>query len=461
MKLPFEPQLFANLPRAYLVGGSVRDLLRDKEPLDFDVVVETDALLFARQVAERLRGKVITLGKENFIVHRVISKNLTIDVSPIKGMTLDADLMARDFTFNALACDLTGGEIIDLMDGVADLHNGVVRMVSPNNFRDDPARLIRAFRMAAALEFQIEPRTLQTISAQAGAIGQVAGERIWAEIERIVASLQSVQILQQMAETQLLFQIIPELFPLIGCEQNQYHSADVFNHTIKAYGAMEDQLNTPDHSLPGPCRQFISQMETGDQVMIKFAILLHDIGKPGARSVDEKGIAHFYGHAGRGAAIAKEVCRRLRTSNRLQIQVESIIRFHQRPLSLYLARQRSELRPKSVGRFFRQCSILTPYILMHAIADDMGKGNFDEASQYERIRFYHELIERYFSATEHYSNRAVISGHDLMKTFGMRPSPLMGKVLRSVKELQMAGALNSRQEAMAWISEFLDQKSKR
>ena len=224
------------------------------------------------------------------------------------------------------------------------------------------------------------------------------------------------------------------------------------------YRAMEDQLCTPDRFVSSIGRQFISSIPTDDHVMIKLAVLLHDIGKPGKRMMDKNGGVHFYGHAGLGAAISRQICLRLRTSNRLQHRVEAIIRYHQRPLSLFLASRQSGLRPKSIGRFFRQCVDLTPYILIHAIADDIGKGNPDNNIQRTRISFYDKLLERYFSIAANQGAGALINGHDLKKYFNIEPSPVMGNILNSVKELQMAGALKGRDEALKWISHFLNQE---
>lgn len=458
MKFPFQDPIFAGLPQAFLVGGSVRDMIRDVKPLDFDVVVPGDPLLFARMMADKLNGKVVTLGKDSFSVHRVVSKNLSIDVTAFKGDDIKEDLLARDFTINAIACDLASGEIIDCFGGVADLRSRRIKMVSPDAFSDDPARLIRAFRMAATLNFQITPHTFQAIADQADAIRQVAGERIWAELELIMACPNSRSTLNRMAESQLLFHLIPELRSLMGCEQNRYHEADVFTHTLQAYRALEELLSDPQHVVPPSAVEWVTKMPMSDHVMIKIAVLLHDTGKPEARSVGENGSVHFYGHAARGAVLSRSIGQRLRIPNRHQDRIEPIIRYHQRPLSLFLARGRSGLRPKAVGRFFRQCADLTPYILLHTIADDMGKGVQRKDQRQDRIAFYRGLMARYFEAAlKKKESGTLVNGQDLIEIFGIQPSPLFGKILKSVAELQMAGALSDRGQAIRWVADFLDQ----
>ncbi len=458
MKFPFQDPIFADLPRAYLVGGSVRDIVRGAEPVDYDVVVPGPPLQFAQLMADKIHGKVITLGKDHFKVYRVVSKNFIVDVTPLKGDDIEADLKARDFTFNALAWEFSSGKIIDYLGGVKDLQAGRIKMVSAEAFIDDPARLVRAFRMAATMGFQIEPSTLQAIADRADAVRQVAGERIWAELERILVCPESLPTIRQMADSQLLQHFIPELRSTMGCTQNRHHSADVFTHTLQAYGALEALLNDPGHFNAPSTEEWLSRMPINERLEIKFAILLHDTGKPESRSVTGNGSVHFYGHAARGAAHAKRICQRLRTSNRCQDRIESIIRHHQRPLSLFLAQHASGLRPKTVGRFFRQCASLTPYILLHAIADDLGKEASGDLRDNERTLFYQDLMGKYFEAITRRAGVPLINGRDLMKRFDIEPSPRLGKILKTIEELQMAGVLNDRGQAIQWVAEYLFKK---
>ena len=459
MKFPFDDSMFDGLPQAFLVGGSVRDIIRKVTPLDYDVVVPAAPLHFARKLAARLNGKVITLGKDRFNVHRIVSRDLSIDITAIKGHDLQEDLLARDFTINAIAYDLITGEIIDLLGGREDLRSGRIKMVSPTAFSEDPARMIRAFRMAATMDFHITPGTFKTIADQAGTIGKVSAERIWAELELILACPNSSPMICRMVESRLLLHLVPELRPLMGCEQNRHHNADVFAHTLQAYQALEKLLADPEHHLPSSAAKWAAMMAPSDQVMFKIALLLHDIGKPESRSVNGNGSVHFHGHADRGAVLSKSVGQRLRIPNRHLNRIDSIIRNHQRPLSLFLAQGVSGLRAKALGRFFRQCAALTPYILTHATADDVGKGVQGKDQHQERIAFYHELMERYFEAALNSKRVTLLNGQDLIKIFGIRPSPLFGKILKSVEELHLAGALNNRSQAIKWVADFLDHES--
>ncbi len=459
MQLPFQNRIFDGLPQAYLVGGSVRDMVRKVQPLDLDVVVPTEPFRFARLLATNLDGKVITLGKERFNVHRVVSEDLSIDVTAIKGDDIHSDLLARDFTINAIAFDLTSGKIIDPLGGMADLRKGRIKMVSPDAFSNDPARLIRAFRMATTMAFQIAPGTLRAIAGQAGAIRKVAGERIWAELELILVCPNSLPTISLMAESHLLLHLIPELRPLMGCSQNRHHNTDVFTHTLQAYRALEELLADPQCLVSPSAINWATRLPSCDQVMIKTALLFHDLGKPASRGVKSNGSVHFYGHAERGAVLARSIGQRLRMPNRQLNRIESVIRHHQRPLFLFLAQDRAGLRPRALGRFFRLCSAMTPYILIHAVADDAGKAAQGKGFQQDGIVFYLELMERYFESALNKMSISLINGHDLMKIFGIPPSPFLGKILKSIKELQVAGVLGNRDQAIKWVTEYLEDRS--
>lgn len=445
-------QIFDDMPKAYLVGGSVRDLVRGIEPLDYDIVVPSSPGKFAQELAKRLDGKIVAIGKNEFDVYRIISDTLAVDVSAMKGSEIETDLKARDFTINAMACELSSRKIIDSVGGLADLRNRKIKMITSQVFKTDPARLIRAYRMAATMNFEIEPMTLRTIGRQAGLINQTAGERIWEELKLIMACPHSFWAIKSMSESKLLFYLIPALSELLGCKQNQRHTADVFTHTLQAYNAMENLLCYPNRTLPHAVEPFVLNMTKEKQVLIKMAILLHDTGKPASRSSDDRGQIHFYGHASKSAALSKQVGKRLRMSNRYQNWIEMVVRHHQRPLSLYLAQQHHPLRPKTLGRFLRQCDRYTPFILIHSIADHLGKGRLCNRRNDPIIVFFNNLLSTYFEKSSKTPMQPLIDGNDLINSFKIKPSPLVGKILQSVEELQIAGSLKSRKQALRWVS---------
>ena len=219
------PPFLKELPgRAYLVGGSVRDLMLGRQPADYDIAVDLDARGVADRIATRLGARVILLGHGPNAIHRVVTRTVCVDTAVIKGADIYSDLGARDFTINAMACTLEYGDIIDPFDGGSDLGNRIVRMVTHNAFDDDPLRLIRAYRMAAELDFAIHAKTRSAITERCQRIQEPAGERIWNELSRIMATPASHAHITAMADTGMLEALFPELITLRTCRQNQFHT---------------------------------------------------------------------------------------------------------------------------------------------------------------------------------------------------------------------------------------------
>lgn len=455
-KLLLPNNLFDQLPQAYLVGGAVRDLIRGADPHDYDIAVSSSPEKFARLIAQRLNGKIVRLGKDRFSLYRIVSGAVDVDITALKNNDIEQDLKTRDFTINAMACDLATQDVIDTTGGLRDLNRRILRMVSRDAFNADPVRLIRAFRLSSNLNFTIDTKTLRTISRQAAEIEKSAAERVWEELGSIMACPTSMAAVKEMANAGLLLAIIPELAELKGCRQNRYHTGDVFNHVMESYHAMEKVLHQPEPSLPNAILNFIGSIDVEHKIRCKMAVLLHDIGKPMSQTLDDSGHIHFYGHAVKGARIARKICRRLHMSIRQQQWIEALIRYHQRPLSLFLAQQRHPLRPRSMGRFFRQCGRLTPYTLIHAMADAKAKKGPGVEKNAALNDFYINLLSTYLKLTSQPTPLPVLNGRDIMDIFNLPPSPLIGKILSKVEELQMAGVLKEREEAIKWISKYLD-----
>ena len=160
--IKFNP-VIPTIKGAYIVGGSIRDLLLGRSPSDYDIVVLESPDKYACNLAMRCNGHVVKIGKQNQAIFRVISESAIFDISAIEATTIEDDLIKRDFTINAIGYDLFSGEIIDPFEGIKDLSIKKIRMVSKEIFKKDPVRLIRAYRIAAMLDFEIESETSHII----------------------------------------------------------------------------------------------------------------------------------------------------------------------------------------------------------------------------------------------------------------------------------------------------------
>lgn len=444
----------------YLVGGSVRDLLAGRQPADFDLAVDGDIRWIAGQIAAKTGGTVVDLGKKGFEVLRVASPGTMIDLTPIDGPGIEADLQRRDFTVNAMAWDIGSRQLVDCTGGRADMEQRTIRMVSSTALEEDPARLVRAFRLAASLGFSIDSETRAAIARHHRLVAGVAAERIWAELEKLLASDRSAAHIRDMAESGLLISIFPELAPTIGCGQNRHHAFDVFEHSLQAYTHLERLIVAFGSRYPELADVAEKQNPARHAPILKYACLLHDVGKPATRRVDAAGQVHFYGHAGKSADIAAGVSERLRLSRDQRRTADAIIRHHIRPLFLYLASDNGTLGRRGMIRFFNRCGDLTLPIVVHTMADIMAKGPVLDGRNEGFIRFCSELLNAYRDfCTNRTALPPLIDGHDLMDIFGLAPSPLIGHILKQVHERRLSGELANRDRALAWVRMYLDRRT--
>ncbi len=250
-----------NPKTVYIVGGSVRDLLLGRSPLDYDLAVAVDPKRFARQLASHTKGRLVELGKPGQMIYRVVTSSNVFDVSGLAGPTIEADLSQRDFTINAMAADAATGDIIDVFNGREDLLSGRVHMVSEAVFRQDPVRLVRAFRMAAVYNFHLSAQTAAAVQTHAALIARSAGERVWSELLKTLEARRSVCSVRQMAACGLLQTILPEINTNCPQAPSGRHAGAVTD-TIKAYSALEQ---APDRSFVNYSRYVVPERSVSNR----------------------------------------------------------------------------------------------------------------------------------------------------------------------------------------------------
>ncbi len=225
--------------RAWLVGGAVRDRVLGRPVVDLDVVLDGDPAEAARAIARAAK----TAGEsaacfalsEEFGAWRVVAHGgaWQVDVEGMRGGSLEADLALRDFTVNAIAEPLDGGESLDPFGGLADLSAGRLRCAGPSAFEDDPLRVLRLVRVAAELGLEPEPQTLAAARAQAGRLSDISPERVFLELRRILACERALHGLELMSELAATAVVLPELEAMRGVEQSRFHHLDVYGHTLE------------------------------------------------------------------------------------------------------------------------------------------------------------------------------------------------------------------------------------
>jgi tRNA nucleotidyltransferase/poly(A) polymerase len=446
------------LPRAknaYLVGGTVRDLIMERRPVDCDLAVAGDPDDFARSLLKSIPGRQVVIGRGDQTVLRVVTAQSVFDICALSGAGIEEDLARRDFTINAMAVCLSSGRLIDPFNGRADIAAGRVRSVADSVFADDPARLLRAYRVAAQLGFGIEANTSEAIARHAFRIEGTAGERLREELFKLLAVTDAAEYLAQMAVSGLLGRLFPELEALVGCRQPSPHQWDAFDHSLETVRRLEELLDDWPSPLSAYRRSIDALNDPDAAARLKCTALLHDIGKPHCRSTGRDGRIHFHGHPAHSGRLAVGISRRLHFSKRESDYLQTIIGHHQRPMHLYSEWRRRRFSARAIARLFRACGNLTPDLLLHAMADMAAKTSAPPSGSAFR-QFACELMARFFdSFLPVRSQPPLLTGHDLIQRFGLRPSPLFKEILDELDIARHAGTVTNRTEAEAVVERML------
>jgi tRNA nucleotidyltransferase (CCA-adding enzyme) len=411
--------------RMYEVGGCVRDSLmrrrvdaKDRDYLVCGVSLDRLQILLGRYGRVDLVGK--SFGVIKFTPHDdTVQPSPTYDVSlPRKEMStglhhrefdvefdpslpVESDLGRRDFSINAMARSLSDGNIIDPFDGRADLERGLIRMVNPQAFAEDPLRMLRAVQFAARFEFNIEEATYQALIGNVDLIATVSPERIAEELNKMLTRAERPSIgLRLMHETGLMKYIIPELETTVGCDQpGGYHAYDVFEHTVRIVDACPPKLH------------------------LRLAGLFHDITKPEHKRLTDTG-ASFYGHEVSAAAVAKSVLRRLRYSNDIIHDVCLLVEKHMFT---------TDVGPKGLRRFIRKIGQrLIPDLLDLRRADVQAQGMGGSTGDVDE--FEQEINDEINRKPPFGRSDLALNGRDVIEIFSLEQSPIVGDVLDFLME---------------------------
>jgi poly(A) polymerase len=465
--------------RSFIVGGFVRDLLLGRATADIDIAVAADALEIASRVADALGGKYIRLDDINLIGRVILpDKKQQVDFTTLQG-DIEQDLARRDFTIDAMAIELNKsvtapldtGSIIDPYNGRLDLRKRLVRAVSDTIFRADAARLIRAVRIAAELDFTIEDATATLISNDSRLITGVAGERIREELMRLLALPGAGKRLFYLDKLGLLTALIPELSRAKGVEQPKVHTWDVFDHSVQTVAAAEFLLReaTLEYAdeevlVPVPwserlSRHFDREISSGStgRTMLKLAALFHDLAKPQTKTTDDER-TRFLGHPEEGAAMTVAIMERLRFSNREIQLVALLVKYHLRPTQMSGEGMPSH---RAIYRYFRDTGEAGIDLLFLCLADHLAtKGpSLDITDWREHTAMAEYVLSRHFAEESLAAPVKILDGHDVMKIFGLSPGPEVGRLLEALREAQAAGEVATREQAVAYLEHQLNKKS--
>jgi putative nucleotidyltransferase with HDIG domain len=437
---------------AWLVGGAVRDRALGRPTDDYDVAVTGDARGLARSLARSVDAHVFTLS-EAFGVWRVVARDhrWQVDLLPVTGRSIESDLAGRDFTINAIAEPLGGGEYVDPFGGMDDLAQRRLRMVSGSVFADDPLRVMRLVRLACELDFSVDGATGAAAGASAPALAGVAPERVFTELKRIVIAdraLDGLALMDDVGATQV---VLPELSRMHEVEQSSYHHLDVYEHTQSVLGATIELSRTPGEWLgehADAVARFLAEPLANELTRgeaLRFGALLHDVAKPETRRVTPDGRVTFVGHDSEGAEVAAGVLARLRASERLREHVAALTRHH---LRLGFLVHEMPVGRRTIYRYLRACEPVQVDVTLLSVADRLAtRGRGADAAIRRHLELARQLLGEAL-AWRSGPPRPPLRGDELARALGMRPGPELGRILHELEEASFAGEISSRAQAL-------------
>ncbi len=418
---------------AYAVGGCVRDTLLGRIPDDWDITTNAQPrqmkALFRKTIDTGIQHGTVTvlLDREGFEVTTYRIDGKYEDARHPKEVTftgrLEEDLKRRDFTINAMAYNDRSG-LVDLFGGAADLEKGIIRCVgnAEERFSEDALRMMRAIRFSAQLGYEIEADTQQAICKLSGNLCRISAERIQAELNKLVVSPHPER-LRTAGETGILKVILPELQQAMETPQNHpHHCYSVGEHILHA----------------------MQQSEAVKE--LRLALMLHDIGKPLCLTVDEKGTAHFYGHAQISADLAREILKRLKYDNHTVDIVHRLVLYHDYGNGVCPDQKTVRRAVNKIGED------LFPMLLAVRRADILAQSGYLRKEKLENLEEWRKIYEEIVKEGQCVSLKTLaITGKDLI-AMGMSPGREMGEVLEAALRLVLERPeCNNREILQEWV----------
>ncbi len=440
----------------WIVGGAIRDVLLGEGVADADLAVERGSEEEAARAIARVAGGSAFPLSEEYATWRAVAPTdgWHVDVSGLRAAAIEDDLRARDFTVNAIALPLAGGEPIDPTGGIADAGARALRVASEDAFETDPLRLLRAARLSSGLGLALDGRTIELARAHAPHAADPAGERQFAELRGIVAGRDPLTGIRLLEEMELLPVVLPELETLRGVVQNPNHHLDVLGHTLavlEEWLGIEADLPAFAEGLAGEVADFLAEPladELTRQGALRFGALFHDLGKPETRA-EGSGYVTFIGHDEVGARIIASICRRLRTSRMLSAHLQGLALHHLR--LGFLIHQRP-LSRRAVYDYLVATEPVAADVTLLTVADRLAARGEGPLASPEMVNAHLDLAREMLGEALAWhrdgSPRPPVSGDDLADELGLSPGPEMGRLLEELRAEAFTGEITSRAQAL-------------
>ena len=471
----------------YLVGGAVRDMLLNRLSTDLDFALPSQGISLARRVANALQADFMVLDEERDTGRVIVTGSdggrTFLDFATYRGRDLEEDQRARDFTINAIAFDLRTRTLLDPLNGASDLRLKTIRACSPTSLSDDPVRILRAVRQAAAFHFRIAPETRKAMKQAASFLSRISPERQRDELFKILEGSKPDASMRALEMLGIFPFLLPELSELKGVEQSPPHIYDVWEHTLSVLGHLENILAAlaPGYSADDTndlftglltlrigrfrdqfARHFAESLNTDRSMRaaLFFAALYHDVQKPATRTVELGGRIRFFDHDVQGAEVAEERGRAFNLSNdeleRIKLIVGHHMRFHF--FTSRLEGEKKEPSRKAIYRFFRDAGKAGVDLVLLGLADLRGTQGpaLSQATWAAALDVARILLENYWEKPqETVAPPRLLNGNELMSELGLEPGRIVGRLLEEIREGQATGKVETREQAFDFAREHL------
>lgn len=490
--------ILKEINEGYLVGGAVRDIILGKTTCDRDIAIK-NAESFAKKIAEKFDATFIILDEENKIYRVVLPDKINfLDISEIQGESIEEDLTRRDFTINAIAYDLKNNKYIDVTGGLDDIKNHTLRHIKEENFKDDPLRILRAFRFAAVTGFDMTEDLKNALKKYMNSALNPAAERINYELMKLFGGFKASEVLLLMDKYGLLEQIFPCVTEMKKVPPNSHHHLGLFYHSIETVKQIEIIYENAQSEL----KKHLEETDFGGFPRInhlKIAGFLHDIGKFSTwtieggkcrgggkyrgkcevgkddKDIDDEcsgecqtcpqdsrtcGIRHrFIKHDDVGSKIVVPLLKKWKFSKKQIEYISCMIKNHIYPSNVIIAPDLSE---KVITRYIRKMDNNVIDNIVLAKADRLSARGIDVTTEMvnNNLDGLNKLLEYYLEKRETLKPLPkLIDGGEIMNILKITPSPILGEIIKALQEEQLNGEITTKEEAVIFVKEYFNEIS--
>lgn len=443
--------ILSQINEGYLVGGSVRDFLTGKSFTDRDIAIK-GAKAFAEKLTKQFNGTLVTLDEENQIFRVVLEDKINyLDISELCGETIEEDLIRRDFTINAIAYNLKAGEFIDVTGGLDDLKKGILKHIKDSNFKDDPLRILRAFRFLSVTGFEPSDELMKSIDKYKHLVLNPSQERINYEIMKLFGGKFCAETLIRMDKIEILEQIFPFVKGLKQVPPNSHHHLDLFYHSVETVRQIEILYANSEKQV----KEHLEKVDFGGFPRInhlKLAGFMHDIGKFSTWTIEpDTGRHRFIKHDDAGSKMCVKYLKDLKFSKKQIEYISSMIKNHIYPSSVISSPDLSE---KVMMRYLRKMEndVIDNIILAESDRfSARGKDITDEILN-QNIGGLNKLLKFYLDKKDSMKPLPkLLDGVEIMELLSIKASPKLGRIINALKEEQLSGNINTKEEAVKFV----------